>query len=98
MHPQQFPQISQHLVNPNASTIPGVLPEEAQVAARNLDAVGYLAGDSFQIVPDGFQLFAFNHRFLANALVDELEQTGDDGQGGVNVMDDAGVDLSASAN
>src|SRR5262245_56892157 len=85
------------MVDPDADVLVRVLSEETQVAARNLDAVGHLACDPFEAVLDQLKILAFDLGHVANACVTDLEETGNDRQGPVDIVDDTGVDLTASA-
>ncbi len=74
-----------------------LLAHETEVAMGNLDAVADLAGDAAQAVLDHFHVFAFQAFGFAHALVDDLDEAGNDGQRAVDVVDDAGVNFAAGA-
>src|SRR6266581_2177790 len=96
MDAQQFPDVAQQLVDPNAGRVARILPQKAQVAAGNLNAIGDLSGDPFEVVLGQLQLFALDLRLVANVLVDKLKQAGNDGERPVNIVDDAGINLASS--
>ena len=74
-----------------------LLAHEIEVAVGDVDAVADLPGDAAETVLDHFQVFAFEALGLAHALVDDLDEAGNDGQRAVDVVDDAGVDFAAGA-
>ena len=57
MNAKQLAQIGQELVDPDARGLLRLAPQEAQVAARNLDAVGDLARDDLEPLLDELQVF-----------------------------------------
>src|SRR5712691_2632672 len=97
MDAQQLPEVRQDLINPHAGVVARVLPEKTQIAAGNLDAIRDLPGQPFEMVLDQLQPFAIDMVVLANALIDELQQPGDDRQRAVDVVNDAGVNLTAGS-
>jgi hypothetical protein len=74
-----------------------LLPHEIEVAVRDVNAVAHLPRDAAQPVLDHFHVLAFQALGLADALVDDLDEPGNDGQRAVDVVDDAGVDFAARA-
>src|SRR5204862_3306941 len=83
------------LINQDANGFAGVLLQKSEVAPRDFDAVGHLARDAFQTVFDHLQILAGNIGGVADALVDHLDQAGNNRDRAVDVMDDAGVNLAA---
>jgi hypothetical protein len=94
---QQFPEVAQDLVGPDSGGSVGLLAQEAQVSAGDLDAVGDLAGDAFEAILDHFEVFAIHAGRVADALVDDLEEPGNHGQRAIDVVNDAGVNLASGA-
>src|ERR1019366_3243933 len=95
MHLDQVAEIGQELVDPDAWRFIRLLPQEAQVTSRNLDAVGDLAGDDLQAVFDELQVLHFEPACVVEALVHQLDETGDHRERAVDIVDDAGVNFPA---
>lgn len=72
----------------------GGLAQKTEEAAGDFDAVGDLMGEAFHPLLDLLEILAFDAGLLADALVDQLNEVGDDGERAVEVMDDAGVNLA----
>ena len=97
MDVEQLAQIVQDQVDVDAGGGGRLLAHETEVAMGNLDAVADLAGDAPQPVLDHLHVLALQPFGFAHALVDDLDEPGNDGQRAVDVVDDAGVNLAAGA-
>lgn len=51
-------------------------------------------GEALHPLLDLFEILAFGAGLLADALADQLNEVGDDGERAVEVIDDAGVNLA----
>src|SRR5436309_2149035 len=85
----EMTEVGQELIDSHARSVIGTLPQKTQIPAGNLDAVGQLAGDGLEAVFDELDRFFFEAGGISNALVNELDETGDDRERTVNVVDDA---------
>src|SRR5580765_5065337 len=79
MNPRQLIEVGEELINPNAWTVVGVAAQKPKVPTRNFNAVRYLPGDCFQPVLDKLQVRVFQAGGITDALVEELDEAGDDG-------------------
>src|ERR1044071_5971723 len=70
-------------------------PQKSQVTPRDFDAVCDLACDGLQTVFYKFQILHFKSGGVADALVQELDKSGNDRERAVDIMDDTGVNLAA---
>src|ERR1051326_2747556 len=94
MDAHQMGEVSQKLVYADAWRFIGLPPQKAQVAARYFNAVCDLARNRPEPVLDEFQIIDLKPLGIANSLVHELNESGNDCQRPVDVMDDAGVNLA----
>src|SRR5689334_23525751 len=60
MNPEQFTEIAKDVVDPYPHVLVWILPEKTQVAARDLNAVGDLAGNAFETILDQFKVLALD--------------------------------------
>ena len=94
---EQFPEVAENLVDPDARIIIRILAQETEIPPGNLDAIGDLPGDALETIFDRLQILVLYSRRIADPLIDDLEQTRNDRQRTVDVMDDARVNLAPRA-
>src|SRR5438876_889337 len=95
---QEFAQVGQDLAGADGRLFGGALAQETEIALRDFDAIVDLPGDAGQPVLHQIQAAAFESGGAADVLVDYLDETRDDGQRPVDVVNDAGINLALGAN
>ncbi len=91
----QMIEICQQLIDAYPRGFIGLPSQETEITPRNLDAISDLPGDGLQPVFDEIQIIGAQPGRVTDALVHKLNEAGDDGQGTIDIMDDAGVNLAA---
>ena len=90
-------QIGEHLPHADVGADGSVGVEEAEVAARDFKAAADLSREILEVGFDVFELLAFDAGGILHGAVDEFDEAADDGEGAVDVVENAGVDVAFCA-
>ena len=94
MADEQILQIDEHLLHAHVSVLDLGGVEEAEVAARNLEAAPDLAVQAVEIAFDRLELLTLELRGVLHRAVDQFDETADHGQRAVDVVQHARVNLA----
>ncbi len=75
----------------------GGIPDEVEVALGDFDAVIDLAVDSAEAILDEVEALAFETGGTFQAVVDEVDEAGDDREWAIDIVEDAGIDFPLGA-
>ena len=95
MNANELVQIVEHLIDAHPRRFVRLSAEKTEVTPGNLNAVARLPPDDAQPFPDEFQIRHLQPRGLAEPAVEHLDETADDGERAVDVVDDAGVNVAS---
>lgn len=94
---EEFGEIAHHLIDGDRRFCGGLGVEEAEVASGDLDASADLAIEALEVFLNIGELFAFHAGGVFHGAVDEFGEAGDDGQGAIDIVEDAGINFALAA-